>query len=83
MRTRRQLPVAGHEISRFPRNERPHMPGSHTALGRRVARDHATRHVAFRCLDGVGTPEQTFAAQWLAYAIPCQRFATPSRVVDA
>ena len=50
------------------------MPGSQTARGRRVARDHATRHVAFRCLDGVSTPKQTFAAQWLAYASPCQRF---------
>jgi len=25
----------------------------------------------------------SFAARWLAYARPCQRFATPSRVVDA
>jgi len=30
--------------------------------------------MAFRRLEGVGTPEQTFAAQWLAYAFPCQRF---------
>jgi len=67
------------------------MPGSQTARGRQASRDHATRRVAFRWLDGVGTPEQTFAAQWLAYAIPpafagagsVQRFATPSRVVDA
>jgi hypothetical protein len=59
------------------------MPGSQTARGRRAARNHAPRRVAFRCLDGVGTPEQTFAAQWLAYAFPCQRFAAPSRVADA
>jgi hypothetical protein len=59
------------------------MPGSQTARGQRAARVCATRHVAFRCLDGVGTPEQTFAAQWLAYAFPCQRFAAPSRVADA
>jgi hypothetical protein len=59
------------------------MPGSQTAQGRRAARDGASRHVAFRCLDGVGTPEQTFAAQWLAYAFPCQRFAAPSRVAGA
>ena len=59
------------------------MPGSQTARGRRAARDDAARHVAFRCLDGVGTPKETFVAQWLACAIPCQRFATPSRVVDA
>src|SRR5208282_3975955 len=87
MRTRQHLPVVGHEISRFPRKEPPHMPGSQTARGRQASRDHATRRVAFRCLDRVGTPEQTFAAQWLAYAIPpafagagsVQRFATPSR----
>ena len=74
MRTRRLLPVVGHEISRFPRKERAHMPGSQTARGRRAARDDATCRVAFCCLDGVGTPEQTFAAQWLAFAFPCQRF---------
>ena len=50
------------------------MPGSQTARGRWAARDDAARHVAFRCLDGVGTLEQTFAAQWLAYVFPCQRF---------
>ena len=76
-------PVVSHEISRFPRKERPHMPGSKTARGRRATRDDAAHHVAFRCLDGVGTPKETFVAQWLACAIPCQRFATPSRVVDA
>jgi hypothetical protein len=43
----RWLPVVGHEISRFPRKERAHMPASQTARGRRAARDHATRHVAF------------------------------------
>jgi len=37
MRTRRLLPVVGHEISRFPRKERAHMPGSQTAQGRRAA----------------------------------------------
>ena len=51
------------------------MPGSQTARGRRAARDDAARHVAFRCLDGVGTPKETFAAQWLACALPGQRFA--------
>jgi len=34
-------------------------------------------------LSNYGTPKQNFAAQWLACALPCQRFATPSRVVDA
>ena len=51
------------------------MPGSQTARGRAGARAGAPVRVAFRRLEGVGTPEQTFAAQWLAYAIPCRRFA--------
>ena len=74
MRTRRLAPVAKREISRFPRMERPHMPGSQTAWDQTGARDHAPVRVAFRRLEGVGIPERTFAAQWLAYAIPCQRF---------
>jgi hypothetical protein len=35
MRTRGHLPVVGHEISRFPRTERPYMAGSRTARARR------------------------------------------------
>ena len=32
--------------------------------------------VAFRHRNDVGTRDEgTFAAQWLAYALPCQRFA--------
>jgi hypothetical protein len=32
--------------------------------------------VAFRSDDGVGTRDKvSFAAQWLAYAFPCRRFA--------
>jgi hypothetical protein len=59
------------------------MLGSQTARGRQGARDSAPRHIAFRRLDSVGTPNQAFAAQYPACTIPCQRFATPSRVVDA
>ena len=52
------------------------MPGSQTALGRRGARDSAPVHVAFRQRYGVGARNDVdFAAQWLAYAIPCRRFA--------
>src|SRR5215831_6365595 len=40
----------------------------------------APGHVAFRLLHGVGTQDETlFAAHWLAYALPCQRFAEASR----
>ena len=52
------------------------MPGSPTALGRAGTRNSVLDRVAFRRQDGVGAQEDvTFAAQWLAYAIPCRRFA--------
>src|SRR5215469_309041 len=68
--------LAGHETSRFPRKERPHMPGSPTTPGRPGTRARAPVRVAFRDLKRVGTRDSTsFAAQWLAYALPCRRFA--------
>jgi hypothetical protein len=52
------------------------MPGSLTAPGRPSTREIALRRVAFRCAYGVGTRDKVpIAAQWLAYAYPCQRFA--------
>ena len=52
------------------------MPGSQTTPGRLGARVIAPSRVAFRQRNGVGSREEgTFAAQWLAYALPCQRFA--------
>jgi hypothetical protein len=69
-------PLVKHEISRFPHKERPHMPGSTTALGRAGTRSNVPVRVAFRQPNGVGTRDDVdFAAQWLAYAIPCRRFA--------
>jgi hypothetical protein len=47
--------LAKHEISRFPRKERPHVPVSQTTPGRAGARDIAPVHVAFRWSNGVGT----------------------------
>jgi hypothetical protein len=39
-------------------------------------RNSAPLHVAFRQQNGVGAQKKAdFAAQWLAYAIPCRRFA--------
>src|ERR1700687_1757346 len=68
--------LADHEISRFPSKERPHMPVSKTTPGRLGARVIAPIRVAFRHRNDVGTQDEgTFAAQWLAYALPCQRFA--------
>src|SRR5207245_3749678 len=33
------------------------------------------KRVAFRARNSVGTRGLAFAAQWLAYALPCRRFA--------
>jgi hypothetical protein len=52
------------------------MPGSTTAPGPTSARANAPAGVAFHRSDGVGTRNQSpIAAQWLAYAFPCRRFA--------
>ena len=70
------LALADHEISRFPSKERAHMPVSKTTPGRLGARVIAPIRVAFRHRNDVGTQDEgTFAAQWLAYALPCQRYA--------
>jgi hypothetical protein len=46
------------------------------AIGRLGARDVAPIRFAFRQRSDVGTREKgTFAAQWLACALPCQCFA--------
>src|ERR1035437_5074957 len=70
------VPVVGRGVSRFPRKELPHMPVSSTTPGRLGARGIGPIRVAFRQQKDVGTRDEgTFAAQWLAYALPCQRFA--------
>jgi hypothetical protein len=52
------------------------MPGSPTTPEWAAARAPATIHVAFRDLNRVGLRYCTsFAAQWLACALPCRRFA--------
>ena len=79
-----EVSLAGHETSRFPCKERPHMPGSSTTPGRPGARAGAPIRIAFRDLKRVGTQNLTcFAAQWLACALPCRRFATTLADVDA
>jgi hypothetical protein len=53
------------------------MPGSQTTPGRLGTRNSAPHRFAFRPNNGVGTQKKViFAAQWLAYAHPCQRFVT-------
>ena len=52
------------------------MPGSLTAPRGAGARADAPVRVAFRSSHGVGASGRiSFAAQWLAYALPCRRFA--------
>jgi hypothetical protein len=52
------------------------MPGSATTPGRAKARVDAPACVAFRVVERVGTQRNpVFAAQWLACACPCRRFA--------
>ena len=52
------------------------MPGSLTTPGRARTCDDARARMAFRFRYSVGIREGgTFAAQWLAYTLPCRRFA--------
>lgn len=51
------------------------MPGSTTTRGRPASRGRDAGRVAFCRTEGIGTPKVAFAAQWLAYVFPCQRFA--------
>jgi hypothetical protein len=72
------------EISRFPRKELPYMPGSQTTQGRLDTCDGVSGCVAFRQSYGVGTLRKiTFAARWLAYTLPCRRFACTLADADA
>lgn len=51
------------------------MPGSMTTRDRPDACDSASGRIAFRTTYGVGVPSYySFAAQWLAYTLPCRRF---------
>lgn len=53
------------------------MPGSTTTQDQTDARLGAPAHVAFRSVNSVGVLDmEPFAARWLAYTHPCQRFAT-------
>ena len=60
------------------------MPGSKTTPGLAGARNDAPASVAFRGVNNVGTRVyNAFAAQWLAYALPCRRFADTLAEADA
>jgi hypothetical protein len=60
------------------------MPGSATTPDPADARADAPAGVAFRPVDSVGVRKtHSFAAQWLAYALPCRRFAGTLAEADA
>ena len=60
------------------------MPGSPTTPGRANPRDSGPARMAFRVVERVGTRDiPNFAAQWLAYALPCRRFAGTLTGADA
>jgi hypothetical protein len=64
------------EISRFPCKRLLRMPGSTTTRGRYVSRDIDTGRVAFCGTENISTPNLSYAAQYLAYALPCERFTS-------
>jgi hypothetical protein len=73
----RSAAVGKPETSRFPSKRRARMPGSNDDAEPPGARDDAPEHAAFCRLEGIGAPNgKSYAAQWLAYAYPCQRFTS-------
>ena len=52
------------------------MPGSTTTRGRQVSRDIGTGRVAFCGTENISTPNLSYAAQYLACALPCERFTS-------
>ena len=68
--------MANREISRFPHKKRPHVPGSLTTPDHQGTRDIVPFCIAFRVQYRVGIRNKgSFAARWLARALPCRRFA--------
>ena len=62
-------------ISRFPDERLLRMPGSTTTRGWLVSCDDDTDHLAFCWTGKHQRPDLSYAAQYLAYALPYQRFA--------
>ena len=64
------------EISRFPCKRLLRMPGSTTTRGRPMSCDIDTGRVAFCGTENISTPNLSYAAQYLACALPCERFTS-------
>src|SRR5208282_1997602 len=74
--SRPRLAGTAMEISRFPCKRLVRMPGSTTTRGRRVSCDIDTSRVAFCGTENISTPNLSYAAQYLACALPCERFTS-------
>jgi hypothetical protein len=74
--SRPRLAGTAMEISRFPCKRLLRMPGSTTTRGRHVSRDIDTGRVAFCGTENISTPNLSYAAQYLACALPCERFTS-------
>jgi hypothetical protein len=64
------------EISRFPCQRLPRMPGSTTTRGQQASCDIDARRVAFCGTENIGTPNLSYAAPYLACVLPCERFTS-------
>jgi hypothetical protein len=64
------------EISRFPSKRLLRMPGSTTTRGQHVSCDIDTGCVAFCWTENISAPNLSYAAQYLACALPCERFTS-------
>jgi len=64
------------EISRFPSKRLLRMPGSTTTRGQHVSCDVDTGCVAFCWTENISAPNLSYAAQYLACALPCERFTS-------
>ena len=64
------------KISRFPSKRLLRMPGSTTTRGQLVSCDIDTGCVAFCWTENISAPNLSYAAQYLACALPCERFTS-------
>ena len=64
------------EISRFPSKRLLRMPGSTTTRGQHASCDIDTGCVAFCWTENISAPNLSYAAQYLACALPCERFTS-------
>ena len=71
--SRPRLAVTAMEISPFPCKRLLCMPGSTMTRGRHVSCDIDKGRIAFCGTENIGTPNLSYAAQYLACALPCER----------